>query len=62
MKLERNLFFLGHRKIVIFFFSTRKRAEGWGICGQGRGLGGRGKRRRVYEDGGVFARCSQTDI
>jgi len=71
MKLERNLFFLGHRKIVISFSSTRERAGGvvgeGGFANRGGGGGCRLCRREVrgeefYKDGGVFAQCSQTDI
>lgn len=52
MKLERNLFFRGHRKIVFFF----NRGEvGWG-CGQGEGGGESG-----WNFTRVSARCSQTD-
>lgn len=60
MKLERNLFFRGHRKIVFFFFNRGE--VGWG-GGRGQGEG----RRQVVKVGGglrgrrVFARCSQTD-
>lgn len=60
MKLERNLFFRGHRKIVIFF----SMGVGLGGCRSVTGGRIRGGRRwkwvEVYKDGG-FARCSQTD-
>lgn len=51
MKSERNLFFLGHRKIVCIFFSTGERS---GVRGGGKGGG-------FYKDGVLHGAHKQTD-